>query len=114
MLQPLDFIVRVRHKGLVERRQHRRPLHDHIRLLRVRSQTFQLHERLLGIEPSPRVVVMQPFAGTEGLAAVVLDAGAQVLFGLGEIGPISGMAENKGKNVATHCWKVSQGAILIW
>ena len=57
---------------------------------------------------------MQPFAGTEGLAAVVLDAGAQVLFGLGEIGPISGMAENKGKNVATHCWKVSQGAILIW
>ena len=114
MLQPRDFIVRVRHKGLVERRQHRRPLHDHIRLLRVRSQTFQLHERLLGIEPSPRVVVMQPFAGTEGLAAVVENAGMEVPLGLGEIGGISGMAENKGINVATHCWKVSQGDILIW
>ena len=113
MLQPLDFVVRVRHKGLVERGQHRRPLHDHIRLLRVRSQTFQLHERLLGIEPSPRVVVMQPFAGTEGLAAVVENAGMEVPLGLGEIGGISGMAENKGINVATHCWKVSQGDILI-
>ena len=74
---------------------------------------MQLNEWLVGIEPSPRVVVMEPFAGTEGLAAVVLHAGKQTVLGAREEDAVSEMEKKWKRNDATHCLKELHGCILI-
>lgn len=90
VFQPLNLVVRIGDERFIKCGQHRRSLHDNVRLLRVGAQALQANEGLAGVEPSPRVVVVEPFAGTEGLAAMVVKTGAKLVLGLREVRGVAG------------------------
>ena len=79
LLEPRHLVIRVVDKGLVKPRQPGPQLHHAVGVLRVRLPAGNGRELPRGVEPVFGIIVVEPLARSERVAAARRNAGAQLL-----------------------------------